>query len=96
MFAPRSSQRVSRMRGFRNSRWHVDELIVKINGETRYLWKAVDHEGEILESFVTRKRDKSAALSSFKNTLKRHSKLETIVTDGLQSYPATTQDLDNL
>ena len=65
-------QRISRMRGFRNWRWHVDEVFVKINGETHYLWRAVDHEGEVLESYVTKKRDKSAALRFFKKTLKRH------------------------
>ena len=86
-------QRISRMRGFRNWRWHVDEVFVKINGETHYLWRAVDHEGEILESYVTRKRDKSAALPFFKKTLKRHGKAEEIVTDGLKSYPAAMKDL---
>src|SRR3954463_8771576 len=55
-------QRVSRMRGFRQWRWHLDEMYVKVNGEMRYLWRAVDHEGEILESFVTKERDKAAAL----------------------------------
>jgi len=43
-------QRINRMRGFRQWRWHVDEVNLKINGEMRYLWRAVDHEGEILES----------------------------------------------
>src|SRR3954469_6913811 len=50
-------QRVSRMRGFRQWRWHLDEMYVKVNGEMRYLWRAVDHEGEILESFVTKDRE---------------------------------------
>ncbi|WP_299194050.1 IS6 family transposase [uncultured Erythrobacter sp.] len=89
-------QRISRMRGFRNWCWHVDEVFVKINGETHYLWRAVDHEGEILESYVTKKRDKSAALRFFKKTLKRHGKAETIVTDGLKSYPAAMRELGNL
>ena len=48
-------QRVSRMRGFRHWRWHLDEMV--------YLWRAVDHEGEVLESFVTKTRDKGAALT---------------------------------
>ena len=65
-------QRVSRMRGFRHWRWHLDEVYVKINGETHYLWRAVDHEGEILESFVTKNRDKAAALTFMKKALKRH------------------------
>jgi putative transposase len=86
-------QRISRMRGYRQWRWHVDEVFVKINGETHYLWRAVDHEGEILESYVTKKRDKPAALRFFKKTLKRHGKAEAIVTDGLKSYPAAMRDL---
>ena len=86
-------QRISRMRGFRNWRWHVDEVFVNINGETHYLWRAVDHEGEILESYVTKKRDKSAALRFFKKALKRHGSPVTIVTDGPKSYPAAMKDL---
>ena len=86
-------QRISRMRGFRHWRWHLDEVFVKINGETRYLWRAVDHEGEILESYVTKRRDKSAALRFFKKALKRHGKAEAIVTDGLKSYPAALKEL---
>lgn len=89
-------QRVSAMRGFRHWRWHLDEAYVKINGELHYLWRAVDHEGEILESFVTRKRDKAAALEFMKRTLKRHGKVEAIVTDGLKSYPAAMRELGNL
>ena len=81
------------MRGFRNWRWHLDEVFVKINGETHYLWRAVDHEGEVLESYVTKKRDKFAALRFFKKTLKRYGSPATIVTDGLRSYPAAMKDL---
>ena len=88
-------QRVSRMRGFRQWRWHLDEMYVKLNGEMVYLWRAVDHEGEILESFVTKKRDKSAALAFMKKALKRHGRPEEIVTDGLRSYPAAMRDLGN-
>ena len=89
-------QRVSRMRSFRHWRWHLDELFVKINGERYCLWRAIDHEGEILESFVTKKRDKSAALLFLKKALKRHGRPEAIVTDGLRSYPAALRGLGNL
>jgi putative transposase len=89
-------QRISRMRGYRQWRWHVDEVFVKINGETHYLWRAVDHEGEILESYVTKKRDKSAALRFFKKTLKRYGSPAEIVTDGLRSYPAAMRELGNV
>ena len=89
-------QRVSRMRGFRLWRWHLDEMYVKLGGEMVYLWRAVDHEGEILESYVTKKRDKSAALAFMKKALKRHGRVEVIVTDGLRSYPAAMRELGNL
>jgi len=89
-------QRVSRMRGFRQWKWHLDEMYVKLNGEMVYLWRAVDHEGEILESFVTKKRDKSAALAFMKKALKRHGRPEEIVTDGLRSYPAAMRELGNV
>ena len=89
-------RRVTQFSGYRHWRWHVDEVFVKINGETRYLWRAVDHEGEILESYVTKKRDKSAALCFLKMALKRHGQTQKIVTDGLKSYPAAMRDMGNL
>jgi putative transposase len=75
--------------------WHLDEVYVKVNGEMHYLWRAVDHEGEVLESYVTRTRDKKAALTFMKKALKRHGRAETIVTDGLRSYPAAVRELGN-
>ncbi|CAM3335725.1 Putative transposase [Sphingomonas antarctica] len=81
------------MRGFRHWRWHLDEVFVKINGETHYLWRAVDHEGEILESYVTKTRDKASALAFMKKALKRHGTPEAITTDGLKSYGAALRDL---
>ncbi|WP_209349505.1 IS6 family transposase [Pontixanthobacter sp. CEM42] len=86
-------QRVSRMKGFRHWQWHLDEVFVKINGEAHYLWRAVDQEGEILESYVTKKRDKKAALRFLKKALKRHGQAEKIVTDGRRTYPAAMRDL---
>lgn len=88
-------KRVGHMRGFRQWRWHLDEMYVKINGEMRYLWRAVDHEGEILESFVTKTRDKAAALAFMKKALKRHGSPEAITTDGLRSYAAAMTELGN-
>lgn len=48
----------------------MDEVFAKNNGETHYLWRAVAHEGEVLETYVTKKRDKKAALRFIKKTLK--------------------------
>ncbi len=92
-------QRVDRMRGFRHWRWHLARCSSRstvINGERHYLWRAVDHEGEILESYVTKMQDKSAALRFLKKALKRHGRAEKIITDGLRSYPAAMRDLGNL
>ena len=81
-------RRASIMRGFRHRRWHLDEMYVKINGELNYLWRAVDHEGEMLESYVTKTRDKKAALAFMEKALKRFGKPEAITTDGLDSHKA--------
>ena len=88
-------KRVNNMRGFRHWRWHLEEMYVKLNGEMVYLWRAVDHEGEILESIVTKTRDKDAALTFMKKSLKRHGSPATIVTDGLKSYRAAMTELGN-
>src|SRR6201994_1379269 len=88
-------KRVERMRAFTHWRWHLDEVYVKVNGEMHYLWRAVDHEGEVLESFVTKERDKAAALKFMKKALKRHGSPKAITTDGLRSYKAAMKDLGN-
>jgi putative transposase len=74
-------------------RWHLDEVFVKINGERHYLWRAVDHEGEVLESFVTKTRNRKAALQFLKKTLKRHGHAAEFVTDLMRSYGAALRDL---
>jgi putative transposase len=68
-------------------------MYVKLNSEMVYLWPAVDHEGEVLESYVTKTRDKSAALTFMKKAMKRHGRVEAITTDGLRSYKAAMNDL---
>src|SRR5581483_3841412 len=86
-------KRVQRMRQFTHWRWHLDETYVKINGQMHYLWRAVDHEGEVLESFVSKERDKAAALKFIKKAMKRHGHAKAIVTDGLRSYGAALKEL---
>ena len=51
-----------------NGQWHLDEVFVKINDEQFYLWRAVDHKGEVLESIVTKRRNKIAALKFISKT----------------------------
>ena len=68
---------------------------MKINGETHYLWRAVDHEGEVLESFVTKRRDRKAALAFLKRAMKRYGAPKVIVTDRLKSYRAAMNVIGN-
>src|SRR6056300_1967531 len=85
--------RVSRMRSYSNWKWHLDEVFVKINGETHYLWRAVDHEGEVLQSYVTNTRNKKAALKFMKKAMRRYGSPNEIVTDKLRSYSAAAREL---
>src|SRR5882672_9936292 len=55
-------KRAHSLRSLPQWRWHLDEMYVKIRGEIHYLWRAVDHEGEVLEAYVTKTRDRRAAL----------------------------------
>ncbi len=76
-------------------RWHLDEVFVRINGETHYLWRSVDNEGEVLEVYATKRRDREAALEFLKRVMKRHGRPATIVTDRLQSYRAEMKVIGN-
>jgi len=82
------ARRAERLRYGPQWRWHLEEVFVKINGERHYLWRAVDHEGEVLESFVTKTRDRKSALKFLKKTMRRYGRPEAIVTDLLRSYGA--------
>jgi len=64
MFAAAIRKRRIHCRSYSCWRWHLDEVFVRINGEMHYLWRAVDHEGEVLEVFATKRRDRKAALAS--------------------------------
>jgi putative transposase len=85
-------KRVGQMRSSQ-WRWHLDEMFVKVNGVQHYLWRAVDHEGEVLEAFVSKTRDKKAALKFLKKLLKRHGRPEEVVTDKLKSYGAALREV---
>ena len=80
--------RISRMRSYSNWQWHLDEVSLKINEEMHYLWRVVDHEGEVLESYVTKRRERKAALKFLRKAMKCYSGPEVVVTDKLHSYGA--------
>ena len=81
-------RRVQHFRDYSNWQWHLDEVFVRINGETHYLWRAVDHEGEVLETYVTKRRDRNAALKFLRKLMKRNGQPHIVVTDKLRSYGA--------
>jgi putative transposase len=86
-------RRVAHMRGYPQWRWHLDEVFVKINGKLCYLWRAVDHEGEVLEAVATAKRDKAAALKLLKRIIKKYGTPRSIVSDGLRAYSAAMNEI---
>jgi putative transposase len=86
-------KRVQHMRSYTHWRWHLDEVFVRINGKQKYLWRAVDHEGEVLESYVTETRDKASALKFIKKAMRRHGPTKAIVTDRLRSYGAALKEI---
>jgi putative transposase len=84
MFAAGIRKRRARdCRCYSQWRWYLDEVFVRINGEMHYLWRAVDHEGEVLEAFAAKRRDRKAALKFLRRTMKRYGRSKAIVTDRL-------------
>src|SRR6267154_2065043 len=67
-FGPGFARRLRRSRPRPSDRWHLDEMVVRIAGKRMYLWRAVDHEGEVLDILVQRRRDKRAAFRHLRLT----------------------------
>ena len=73
-------------------RWDLDEMVVRIDGDRMYLWRAVD--GEVRGMQVQQRRDMAAALKLLRKLLKNQGiHPQAIVTDGLTSYPAAVREL---
>lgn len=88
-------RRSQQLRQVTQWRWHLDEVFVQINGQTHYLWRAIDHEGEVLESYVTKTRDKASALKFLKKAMKQYGRPKEVVTDRLRSYGAAMREIGN-
>ena len=95
LFAAEIRKRRVQNHSYSRWRWHLDEVFVRINGETHYLWRAVDHEGEVLEVFATKRRNRWAALKFLKCAMKRFGQPNVIVTDRLRSYRAAMNVIGN-
>ena len=88
-FGPAIARRLRRCRPRPSDRWHLDEMVVRIAGKRMYLWRAVDHEGEVLEILVQRRRDRSAAVKLMRKLLRKQGFAPTrVTTDKLRSYGA--------
>src|SRR5207253_11275752 len=70
-FGPIIARRLRRSRPRPSNRWHLDQMVVRIAGKHMYLWRAVDHEGEVLEILVQRRRDKRAADNLKRNLIRQ-------------------------
>ena len=95
MFAAEIRKRRVVHHSYSNWRWHLDEVFVRINGETHYLWRAVDDEGEVLEVFATKRRNRRVALKFLKRAMRRYEQPKVIVTDRLRSYRAAMNVIGN-
>jgi putative transposase len=86
-FGPAIARRLRRCRSRPSNRWHLDKMVVRIAGRQMYLWRAVDHEGEVLDMLVQRRRDTRAALRLMRKLLKKQGFVpKLLVTDKLRSY----------
>ncbi|WP_423383013.1 IS6 family transposase [Burkholderia sp. LMG 32019] len=77
----------------RGDKWHLDEVVVTINGRKHWLWRAVDQHGAVLDVLVQRRRDTTAAKRLMRKLLRRHGCPRVIVTDKLRSYAAANNAL---
>jgi transposase-like protein len=86
-FGPLIARRLRRRRPRPSDRWHLDEMVVRIAGVRMYLWRAVDHEGEVLDILIQRRRNSRAALRLMRKLLKKQGFApKLLVTDKLRSY----------
>src|SRR5437764_118955 len=93
-FGPLIARRLRQQRPRPSDRWHLDEMVVRIAGKRMYLWRAVDHEGEVLDMLVQRRRDSRAALRLMRKLLKKHGfPPKLLVTDKLRSYASAFRRL---
>jgi putative transposase len=75
-------------------KWHLDEVFIKVSGELKYLWRAVDQDGNVLDILVQNRRDKAAARRFFRRLLKKTSVVpRVVVTDKLRSYGAAHREV---
>src|SRR3712207_1059146 len=93
-FGPAFARNLRRLRPKPAGTWHLDEMVVSIQGRRMYLWRAVDSEGEVLDLLVQSNRNTAAALRLMRRLLKKQGYApDELVTDKLGSYGAARREL---
>ncbi len=93
-FGQQYATQLRRRRPKTGDKWHLDEVFLKINGTTHYLWRAVDQHGNVLDILVQRRRNKRAAKKFFRKVLKGCQYVpRVLITDKLGSYEAAHKDV---
>src|SRR5205807_2650248 len=93
-FGPLITRKLRQGRPRPSARWHLDEMVVGIAGKRMYLWRAVDHEGEVLDMLVQRRRDMQAALRLMRKLLRKQGFApKLLVTDKLGFYGSAFRQL---
>ena len=93
-FGSRYANRLKKKHRGYGDTFFIDEVFIKIDGKQRYLWRAVDQDGEIVDVYLQKRRDGAAAKRFFKRLLKIHKdEPRKIVTDKLRSYGVAHREL---
>jgi putative transposase len=93
-FGPDYARRIRKSQGPRGDRWFLDEVVVSIQGQRRYLWRAVDQDGDLIEILVQRRKDTQAAKRFFRKMLRSQTHVPVGITiDKLRSYAAAKREL---
>src|SRR6202162_5263012 len=93
-FGQSYAKRLRARRGHLGDRWHLDEVLLKIQGKLQYLWRAVDQDGDVLDILVQSRRNKRAAKKFFRKLLKGLQYVpRVIITDKLRSYAAAKAEV---
>ena len=93
-FGQKAARRIRARRSTFGDKWHLDEVIISINGKKHWLWRGVDQFGIVLDVLVQSRRDRHAAQRLMRKLLRKcGGPLRVLITDKLKSYAAANKDM---
>ena len=92
-FGGHFARHIKRDRPRSNDKWHLDEVVITINGKKHWLWRAIDADGDVLDVLVQTRRNKKAASRFFKKLTVHYGQPRVVITDKLQSYTKPIKEL---